>query len=309
MRILRSPDTFVFRQKGELHLNSKKLRKQFASMGYVTPAMIVLIFFLIVPLIYTVYCSLYNMDYLIKGNYVGFGNYQKLLKDARITRSLIFTIEITLASTFLSVGIGLAMALWVDKEKGLFAYLIEMFGLIPWVISMMVAALLWRWLFNGDLGLFNMILKAFGHNVIYVVETKSSAIIALIFVLSWRLVGYAMIMILAGLKSLDTSLIEAAKVDGANPWQMLWRIKVPLIKTQMLLSVIVLTVSNFTNNTVPKVLTSGGPNDATNVITLFQYNLAFRYYQFGTSAALSIIIMLITSLIIVLYIKISDYRI
>ena len=181
MRILRSPDTFVFRQKGELHLNSKKLRKQFASMGYVTPAMIVLIFFLIVPLIYTVYCSLYNMDYLIKGNYVGFGNYQKLLKDARITRSLIFTIEITLASTFLSVGIGLAMALWVDKEKGLFAYLIEMFGLIPWVISMMVAALLWRWLFNGDLGLFNMILKAFGHNVIYVVETKSSAIIALIF--------------------------------------------------------------------------------------------------------------------------------
>ena len=118
-----------------------------------------------------------------------------------------------------------------------------------------------------------------------------------------------MIMILAGLKSLDTSLIEAAKVDGANPWQMLWRIKVPLIKTQMLLSVIVLTVSNFTNNTVPKVLTSGGPNDATNVITLFQYNLAFRYYQFGTSAALSIIIMLITSLIIVLYIKISDYRI
>ena len=77
----------------------------------------------------------------------------------------------------------------------------------------------------------------------------------------------------------------------------------------MLLSIIVLTVSNFTNNTVPKVLTSGGPNDATNVITLFQYNLAFRYYQFGTSAALSIIIMLITSLIIVLYIKISDYRI
>ena len=165
---------------------------------------------------------------------------------------------------------------------------------------LMVAALLWRWLFNGDLGLFNMILKFLGHNPIYVVENKNSAIIALIFVLTWRLVGYAMIMILAGLKSLDPTLIEAAKVDGASPWQMLW---------QLLLSIIVLTVSNFTNNTVPKVLTSGGPNDATNVITLFQYNLGFRYYQFGTSAALSILIMLITSLIIVLYIKVSNYKI
>mgnify|MGYP000717062517 CR=1 FL=1 len=198
---------------------------------------------------------------------------------------------------------------YLDEAHGIFAYLIEMFGLIPWVISMMVAALLWRWLFNGDLGLFNMILKILGHNPIYVVENKNSAIIALIFVLTWRLVGYAMIMILAGLKSLDPTLIEAAKVDGASPWQMLWHIKLPLIKTQLLLSIIVLTVSNFTNNTVPKVLTSGGPNDATNVITLFQYNLGFRYYQFGTSAALSILIMLITSLIIVLYIKVSNYKI
>ena len=239
----------------------------------------------------------------------GLGNYLKLLKDPRITKSLVFTFQVTIISTMLSVVIGLIMALWVDRTKGKLAYLIEMFGLIPWVISMMVAALLWRWLFNGELGLFNMIVKALGHNPIYVVENKTSAIIALIFVLTWRLVGYAMIMILAGLKSLDTTLIEAAKVDGASPWQMLWHIKLPLIKTQMLLSTIVLTVSNFTNNTVPKVLTSGGPNDATNVITLFQYNLGFRYYQFGTSAALSIIIMALTSLIIVLYIKVSDYKI
>lgn len=290
-------------------MKRKEKRIQLRSMGYVAPAMLLLIFLLVIPLFYTLYCSLYNLDYLVKGDFVGLGNYARLLKDVRISKSLLFTFEITIISTLLSVGIGLLLALWVDREHGIFAYLIEMFGLIPWVISMMVAALLWRWLFNGDLGLFNMILKILGHNPIYVVENKNSAIIALIFVLTWRLVGYAMIMILAGLKSLDPTLIEAAKVDGASPWQMLWHIKLPLIKTQLLLSIIVLTVSNFTNNTVPKVLTSGGPNDATNVITLFQYNLGFRYYQFGTSAALSILIMLITSLIIVLYIKVSNYKI
>ena len=271
--------------------------------------MSILLLFLVIPLIYTLYCSLFNLDYLVKGEFLGLGNYVSLLKNSRVIKSFNFTFMITIVSTALSVIIGLVLALWIDRKEGLFAYLIEMFGLIPWVISMMVAALLWRWLFNGDLGLFNMILRGLGFNPIYVVQNKTSAIIALIFVLVWRLVGYAMIMILAGRKGLDTTLIEAAKIDGASPLQLLRYIKLPLIKTSVLLSTIVLTVSNFTNNTVPKVLTSGGPNDATNVITLYQYNLGFRYYQFGTSAALSIMIMLITSLIIVLYIKLSDYRI
>ena len=240
---------------------------------------------------------------------MGLGNYISILQNNRVINSFVFTLFITIVSTGLSVLIGLILALWIDRKYGLFAYLIQMFGLVPWVISMVVAALLWRWLFNGDLGLFNMILRKLGFDAIYVVQNKNSAIIALIFVLVWRLVGYAMVMILAGLKSLDKALLEAAQVDGASPLQLLWYVKLPLMKTAVLLSIIVLTVSNFTNNTVPKVLTSGGPNDATNVITLYQYNLGFRYYQFGTSAALSILIMLITSLIIALYIKVSDYKI
>ena len=287
----------------------KKTTRKNLSIFYIVPAMSILLLFLVIPLIYTLYCSLFNLDYLVKGEFLGLGNYVSLLKNSRVIKSFNFTFMITIVSTALSVIIGLVLALWIDRKEGLFAYLIEMFGLIPWVISMMVAALLWRWLFNGDLGLFNMILRGLGFNPIYVVQNKTSAIIALIFVLVWRLVGYAMIMILAGLKGLDTTLIEAAKIDGASPLQLLRYVKLPLIKTSVLLSTIVLTVSNFTNNTVPKVLTSGGPNDATNVITLYQYNLGFRYYQFGTSAALSIMIMLITSLIIVLYIKLSDYRI
>lgn len=287
----------------------KTTRKKNLSIFYVIPAMGILLLFLVVPLFYTLYCSLYQLDYLVKGDFLGLGNYIALLKNSRVLKSFNFTFMITIVSTALSVFIGLVLALWIDRKEGFFAYLIEMFGLIPWVISMVVAALLWRWLFNGDLGLFNMILRGLGLDPIYVVQNKASAIVALVFVLVWRLVGYAMVMILAGLKGLDSALIEAAKVDGASPLQLLWHIKLPLIKTSVLLSTIVLTVSNFTNNTVPKVLTSGGPNDATNVITLYQYNLGFRYYQFGTSAALSILIMLITALIIVLYIKFSDYRI
>lgn len=276
---------------------------------YIAPAMAVLILCLILPLFYTIYCSLFKLDYLVNGGFVGMKNYVTLLTDRKVQDSLLLTLGITLISTLLSVLLGLAMALWIDRKTGFFAYLIEMLGLVPWVISMVVAGLLWRWLFHGDLGLFNMILRMLGLNPVYVVQNKIPAIVALIFVMVWRLVGYAMIMILAGLKGLDGGLIEAAKVDGASPFQLLIYIKLPLIKSSVLLSTIVLTISNFTNNTVPKVLTGGGPSNATNVITLYQYNLGFQYYKFGTSAALSVLIMLITSLIIVLYIKVSNYRI
>lgn len=276
---------------------------------YIAPAMAVLILCLILPLFYTIYCSLFKLDYLVNGGFVGMKNYVTLLTDRKVQDSLLLTLGITLISTLLSVLLGLAMALWIDRKTGFFAYLIEMLGLVPWVISMVVAGLLWRWLFHGDLGLFNMILRMLGLNPVYVVQNKIPAIIALIFVMVWRLVGYAMIMILAGLKGLDGGLIEAAKVDGGSPFQLLIYIKLPLIKSSVLLSTIVLTISNFTNNTVPKVLTGGGPSNATNVITLHQYNLGFQYYKFGTSAALSVLIMLITSLIIVLYIKVSNYRI
>lgn len=276
---------------------------------YIAPAMAVLILCLILPLFYTIYCSLFKLDYLVNGGFVGMKNYVTLLTDRKVQDSLLLTLGITLISTLLSVLLGLAMALWIDRKTGFFAYLIEMLGLVPWVISMVVAGLLWRWLFHGDLGLFNMILRMLGLNPVYVVQNKIPATIALIFVMVWRLVGYAMIMILAGLKGLDGGLIEAAKVDGASPFQLLIYIKLPLIKSSVLLSTIVLTISNFTNNTVPKVLTGGGPSNATNVITLYQYNLGFQYYKFGTSAALSVLIMLITSLIIVLYIKVSNYRI
>lgn len=287
---------------------SSKKRRRYSGF-YIAPAMAILVLCLVLPLGYTVYCSLFKLDYLIDGGFVGLQNYVQLLTDKNVISSILLTLEITLISTALSVIIGLVMALWIDRKKGFFAYLIEMLGLIPWVISMVVAGLLWRWLFHGELGLFNVLLKALGMEPIHVIQNKTSAVVALIFVMVWRLVGYAMIMILAGLKGLDHNLIEAAKVDGANPLQLLFYIKLPLIKSSVLLSTIVLTISNFTNNTIPKVLTGGGPSDATNVITLYQYDLGFQYYKFGTSAALSVLIMLITSLIIVLYIKVSDYRI
>ena len=289
-------------------MTTKKWARSLGGL-YTLPAMFLLVMLMIVPLGYTIHTSLYQFKYMMQGQYMGFANYLYCFRDATILQSFVTTLYVTFASTAISMVLGLALALWIDRRGGLFAYSIEMIGLIPWVISMVVAGLLWRWLFNGDLGLFNVVLKLLGMEPVYVIQNKVSAVLALIFVMSWRTVGYAMIMLLAGLKGLDGAVLEAARVDGASAPQMLFLIKLPLIKSQVLLSTIVLTVSNFTNNTVPKVLTSGGPVNATNVITLQQYNLSFVYYEFGRSAALSVLIMAVTVVIIACYIKVARYRI
>ena len=95
---------------------------------YIAPAMAVLILCLILPLFYTIYCSLFKLDYLVNGGFVGMKNYVTLLTDRKVQDSLLLTLGITLISTLLSVLLGLAMALWIDRKTGFFAYQIEMLG-------------------------------------------------------------------------------------------------------------------------------------------------------------------------------------
>jgi ABC-type sugar transport system permease subunit len=271
--------------------------------------MALILFILVIPLFYAVYCSLFNLDYLVKGKFLGLGNYLYLLRDTEIAGSFLRTLIMTLSATFISLICGLIFALWIDRHSGSFAWAIEMICLIPWVLSMVVGALLWRWLFTSDFGLFDLLFGKLAGKPMHILSSVRSSQAVLVLVLAWRTIGYSMIMILAGLKALSFELIEAARIDGAGAWQILTRIKLPLIKTPMLVSSIVLTLSNFTNNTVPLVLTSGGPGSATNVITLHLYKMSFSYYQFGRSSALSVMVFAVTLLMVIFYIKVVDYEI
>jgi ABC-type sugar transport system permease subunit len=274
-----------------------------------TPAMILIFFIMIFPLFYTVYCSLYNLDYMKFGNFLGLSNYIKIFKDAKFWPSLRVTFIISLVGVVVSLVIGTMLAVWVDKKQGLFGYIIQLTGLVPWVTSMVVAALLWKWVFDGEMGLLNYILSLLGIEPLNLFSTAPRAIGTTIFVIAWRTIGYSMVMILAGLKGISGDLIEAAQVDGANGWQVFWRVKLPMIKTPALISSVVLTMSNFNNNTIPMVLTSGGPANATNVITLNLYRVGFTYFQFGKACALAFVVFTINILLVVFYVKAVRYEV
>ena len=284
------------------------MKKKYEGPLLALPAVLLIAFVMVIPLFYTIYCSISDIDYMRFTGFAGVDNYIKILADPKIYKSIFITLVITVISVLISMVLGGILAVWANGRKPLMAYAIELTGLIPWVTSMVVAALLWKWIMDGDMGLMNYILNCLGIDSVYILSKESTAVMATIFVISWRTVGYSMVMILAGLKGIPEDLIESSAVDGANSWQAFWRIKFPLIKTPILISTIVLTMSNFNNVTIPMVFTGGGPGEATNVISLELYKMGFNYYQFGPAGALSILIFIINIIFVILYVKAVKYE-
>jgi ABC-type sugar transport system permease subunit len=284
-------------------------RKKLFPYVLLAPSILVIFFVLIVPLGYSVYCSLYKCNYMNFTDFVGLDNFIRVLSDKTYLAAFGRTFLFTAASLVISLGFGVVFALWIHKYKGITAYAIELLVLIPWVTSQVVGTILWKWILNEDLGLLNYIIRVCGGSPLKLLSDPNIAQITLILVMSWRTIGYAMVNILAGLKSIPDNVEEAAIVDGVSKFQMLRYIRLPMIKTPLLISTIILTLSNINNLTVPLSLTGGGPGTATRVIMIPIYRLGFENYQFGTSSALSILLMIVTVVLSIVYVKVAKYEV
>lgn len=273
------------------------------------PSALVILFVLIAPLLYSVYCSLYQCTYMRFTKFVSLDNFIKVLTNMDYLKAFGRTFYISAVSLVIALVLGVLFALWINKYSGITAYAIQLLVLIPWVTSQVVGTLLWKWIFSEDLGVLNYLIKQLGMAPLKVLSDPNTAVWVLIFVMTWRIIGYAMVQILAGLKSIPKSIEEAAVIDGAGKWQLLRYVRLPMIKTPLLISTIILTLSNINNLTVPLSLTGGGPGTATNVITISIYRLGFESYQFGTSSALSIVLFLVTLVLSIGYVKAVKYEV
>lgn len=272
------------------------------------PAFTLIFIVLILPLGYAVYYSLLDCNFMQITGFVGLKNYIDFFSSEIMIKDLIRTFILSFASLSISLITGLLLALWIHSSKSLFAYILQIIGLIPWVTSMVVAALLWQWILQTDTGLLNYVLSLVGLKKIIILNNKTYAFIALILVVAWRCVGYAMVQVLAGLKSIPVELEAAGKVDGCSNFQIFRYIRLPLIKTPLLLSTIIITLSNFNNLTVPQVLTNGGPGTSTRVLSLAMYQEAFHFYRFGFSSTIACLMFMINLLLVVGYVKAVKYE-
>jgi multiple sugar transport system permease protein len=183
-----------------------------------------------------------------------------------------------------------------------------MIVIVPWIISTVVATLLFRWVFVNDIGLALSLARYAGFGELPMLNDPNVAMVLLIGVSVWKRIGYAVIILLAGLKSIPDDYEEAARIDGATGWQIFRRITLPLLKTPLLLVTIVLTLSNLNTVETPLVLTSGGPGNATRILPIDVFDRAFITYDLGSATALALVMFLGNILLVLAYVRLAKWK-
>lgn len=272
-----------------------------------TPALLTIALIAVFPLLWTVWESLHLHDLRMpwRGRpFIGLANYVEIAGDLRFRGALVRTIAFAAVSVTLELALGLTFALAMNRVfrgRGLMRAAI----LIPWAVPTVVAALLWRFMFESDTGIVNAVLTSVGvlDSPVPWFVGSISAWVPVVLSDVWKTVPFVAILLLAGLQNIDRSLYEAAAVDGAGPWWRLWHITIPLLRPALLVALIFRTLDAFRVFDLVYVLTGGGPGTATEPVALYTFNTLLQNLRFGYGSAMSVVIFMVTFGIALLYIR------
>jgi multiple sugar transport system permease protein len=236
--------------------------------------------------------------------FVGLTNYVDAVADPRFRGALGHTLFFAASSVTLELVIGLWLALALNRAfrgRGL----VRAAVLIPWAIPTVVSALLWRFMFEGQTGIVNAALMDAGliHEPIVWFIQANTAWVPVILADVWKTTPFVALLLLAGLQNIDSSLYEAARIDGASAWRQFRHVTLPLLKPAILVALIFRTLDAFRVFDLVYALTGGGPGTSTEPIALYTFNALLQNLQFGYGSALSVIVFLITFALAMGYIR------
>jgi len=228
-------------------------------------------------------------------------NYQRLLVEPRFWDSLWHTLVFVIGSTWLAFLWGLATALLLARQfAGRVA--VRLAVILPWAVPATIGSLVWMFLFDGNLGLVNHLLLSAGvvaQPIAFLVHDRF-AMLAVVLAHAWQSYPFFTVMFLAGLQRLSPELLNAAKVDGAGPWQRLRHVTLPALTDVMLVSGFLSLLAAIRDVETILVMTGGGPGRATETLAIRIYNETFRFYDVGFGAAQGVMAFLL-SLLLVLF--------
>ena len=283
-----------------------KLTKKQMGMIYLTPWIIGILVFKLVPFVSTLVLSFADYDLITAPRFIGFQNYIKIFtQDKKFVTSLIVTFKYV----FLTVPIKLAFALFIAyilnfKLKGVNFFRTAYY--IPSILGGNVAiAVLWRFLF-ADTGLINVLTEKIGLGTVSWLGDPGTALFTLTLLRVWQF-GSAMVIFLAALKNIPETLYEAAQIDGASKMKMFFSITIPLLTPVIFFNFIMQLVQAFQEFNGPYIITNGGPLNSTYLYSLLIYDNSFKYFSMGYGSALSWILFVIILIFTALTFKTSKH--
>jgi multiple sugar transport system permease protein len=267
----------------------------------VSPSMVLIALVAVYPVIYGIWLSLHQYSLITAGlsrwaSPAGLGNYKEALQSSEFWKATRITFIFTIASVILETLLGLAMALAMKeafKGQGVLRTVV----LVPWAVLTVVTAIMWKTIFDANLGFVNQLL---GSKTVWLGETPQ-ALLVMIFADTWKTAPFMALLLLAGLQVIPGDIYEAAKVDGATTWQRFTRITLPLLTPALLVALIFRTMDALRAFDLPKVLTNGASDTTT--LSL----LASRTFQenrlYGQGSTLAILTFIIVMVVAFLYIR------
>jgi raffinose/stachyose/melibiose transport system permease protein len=264
---------------------------------FVLPAFIIYAIFALFPILYNIYISLFDTDLMSNMDFVGLKNYLNLLSDKTFTHAFRNNIILVIGSLIAHMPLAMFFGNAIFKKiKG--ASFFQTVFFMPSVICGVAVGLTWTFIYNGNYGLLNAFLRLIGLGDLQKawLSDKNLALICIMVVIMWQYVGYHMIIQLAAMRNIDASLYEAAEIDGASNWQQFTNITFPMIKPILKIDAVLIITGSLKYYDLVAVMTGGGPNHATEVMSTYMYYEAFNVHKYGYSCAIGVILMILCML-------------
>ena len=265
-------------------LNTEK----YAAWLFILPAVTGILIFIIIPIFFSFGLSFARWDLLNPMQFAGLDNYKEILTEPLFGKILLNTVVFAFSTSVLGVIIPIILAVILNsKIRGSEFFKTAYF--LPFITPMIVIGIVWQWIFDPNIGLLYKVL----HLHINWLYDPHWAMPALIIVSVWKLIGYNMIIFLASLSGISNSMFEAAKIDGANPFETFLYVTIPLLSPTIFFVVIITAVSSFQIFDLIYLMTQGGPLDSTNVLVYAIYKNAFEYFNAGKASAIAYVLFVI----------------
>jgi multiple sugar transport system permease protein len=275
--------------------------------GFLLPAVLLYALFILVPIVWVFYLSFMRYDIITPARFMGWRNWQRLWSDGRIWKSLQNTARFVVLLVPMHLIMGTLLALGVNSLKNRFGtYFYRTFFYFPTLVTSASVILAWRYMFSTDTGMINYYLGRLGLKAIPWLSSSYWVYPATMVFSLWKFVGTYFLYFFIGLQNIDSGLIEAAKIDGANSWQRLWNITLPMLSPTMFFVMVTQLIGCIQIFDEPFLLTGGGPGDASRSISLSIYENAYRSQLYGYASAISLVLMIIILLITLLQMKGSN---
>lgn len=274
------------------------------TISFTAPTWILLSLTILIPLIYGIYLSFLNVNLssFAPTKFIGLDNYRLALSAPETYSTLVTTIQLMVIGLLVQIPLGILLAIVLHQNLSGSKFFRSVL-IMPMLLTPVAVGLIFRFMFDTDIGIINWALSQFGSDGYNWLGARTSALIAIVIVDSWQSVPFIMLLTVAALATIPTSIYEAALVDGANKFQIFFRITLPLIIPTLLVLTMIKIMDFLKLFDTLFILTRGGPGNDTTTLGLWTYKTGFVFLEMSRAAALGVIILIITMPVYILWRK------